>query len=163
MLTITFIPENGSFTSAAQDYSNIWALDGDRITAAIESAAQLTFKETAIEAIVFEGKSQSSPMKLRASYDNDTKKATIVHELLHRISFEYMLDLPVKGEDLSLGLHKQIYLLLYDIWVDLYGKQFADEQVEVESQRVSIYRAAWQWALGLSGSERKAKFRELSN
>lgn len=65
-----------------------------------------------------------------------------------------MLDLPVKGDELSLGLHKQIDLPLYDIWADLYGQKFADDQVKIESARTLRYKEAWDWALGMPRNER---------
>jgi hypothetical protein len=162
MIGLNFVPENDEFAEAAREYEAIWQAEGDRIAAAIEHATGLQFKEEAIRVTVYEGISQSYPdMKLRASYDKPTKTATLVHELLHRLSNEYMLDLPVKGEPLQLGLHKQIDLVLYDLWTDLYGKEFADGQVTIESNRVDMYKAAWEWALNLSRQQRAAAFGEL--
>lgn len=127
----------------------------------IEDITSLKFKDKVIDAIIFEGISQSRPMKFRASYDDETKKATIIHESLHRISGDNMLSLPEPDEDLSLGLHKQIYLVLYDLWVLLYGKQAADRQVSLESSRTPMYKDAWDWALSLSKGERTQGFAKL--
>ena len=101
-------------------------------------------------------------MRLRASYDDETKKATIVHELLHRISADYMLPFPEPNDDLSLAIHKQIYLVLYDLWVQLFGKVAADRQLALESSRSLIYKNAWEWALGLSKEQRAERFAKLS-
>ncbi len=161
MLAIAFIPESAEFTKASKEYDNIWLEQGADIILAIENATGLDFKETATNATVFEGISQSHPLKLRASYDADTKKASLIHELLHRISSDYMLKLPVATDDLSLGLHKQIDLVLYDIWCTLYGKQFADQQVKIESQRSKLYEEAWGWALQFSAQELSKMFSEL--
>lgn len=162
MVDITFEPEGLKFAAAAKAYAEIWKAEATRIVSAIEDLTGLPFQESNIGAVVFEGNSQSNPvMKLRASYDAGTKKATLAHELLHRLSVEYMLDLPVKGDGLALGLHRQIDLVLYDLWVRLYGTTFADEQVAVESTRTPMYKEAWDWALALSPLERRARFAEL--
>jgi len=82
----------------------------------------LKFDGNEVKAIVFEGTRESGyrerPMRLRASYLPDTKKATLIHELGHRLES----DLFRKGDD-----HPYLFLWIYDIWVKLYGRQFADE------------------------------------
>ena len=57
--------------------------------------------------------------------------------------------------------HSVLFLILYDIWVGLYGKKFADEQVEVEKKRRGPYPAAWEFALSMTKKERESKFREI--
>ena len=57
--------------------------------------------------------------------------------------------------------HSVLFLILYDIWVDLYGNKFADEQVEVEKKRRGPYPAAWTYALSMTREERKKKFAEF--
>jgi hypothetical protein len=56
-----------------------------------------------------------------------------------------------------------LFLVLYDIWEKLYGKEFADKMVDVEEQRKGIYdyEAAWKWALAMTKEERATKFRNL--
>ena len=92
---ITFVPQSDSFAAATHEYERLWADEGARIVAAMEQVSGLSFvypafADTAITAIVFEGMSNSgyreSPMHLRASYTPDTKKATLIHELGHRVS-----------------------------------------------------------------------------
>ena len=163
MLNISFTPDNPEFSEAAKEYAAIWAKDGKRITDAIENSVRKRFNVKDIQAIVFEGISQSNPLKLRASYDRNTKSATLVHELLHIISAEYMFKLPGKEDELSIGLHKQIDLVLYDIWLELYGEQFAHKQVAIESKRTAIYKEAWNWALDFSKPKRHSMFLDLSN
>ena len=53
------------------------------------------------------------------------KKATLVHEMGHRLSFL----LPRTAE---LDDHRLLYLFLYDVWTDLYGRAFADRMVAIE-------------------------------
>ena len=74
-------------------------------------------------------------MLLRASYPTETKRGTLVHELAHRLA----ADVPFKGDH-----HELIFLFVYDVWVDLWGQPFADDQVRIESLRKgsSITRAS---------------------
>ena len=160
---LRFQPESHEdvLTQAADEYSEIWREHGQMIVEALERRVGLPFKEPLVEVAVFEGISQSHPMKLRASYDRETKGATIVHELSHRLSSEYKIPFPENSGDVPLELHKTIYLFLYDTWVELFGQDVADRQVAVESARTPIYESAWQWALNLSESERASRLREL--
>ena len=162
MLKLKFTPENKNSVEAAKSYAKIWQKEGNRIVTAIENSTNLEFKDKFIEVTVFEGISQSHPMKLRASYDDETKTATLVHELLHRISADYMLKKPDPIDDLSLGLHKQIDLVLYDLWTGLFGEDVANRQVENESSRTALYKQAWEWALSLSKKQRAEIFAKLN-
>ena len=93
------------------------------------------------------------PMQLRASYPAATKRATLVHELGHRL----MGDLVPP----SIEHHSIIFLFVYDVWVELWGQQFADEQVAVERQRTGTdYDGLWRAALAWSREERAARFEE---
>jgi hypothetical protein len=103
-----------------------------------------------------EGVSESGyrdrPMRLRASYPPDTKKATLIHELGHRLESGLF---PRSEDD-----HQYLFLWIYDVWVKLYGRQFANEQVAVEKARGRIYPAAWETALALTAEQRASKWRE---
>ncbi len=161
MIKIEFVPESESFTPAASEYADIWNADGSRVVEAIQTVTGLPLEEE-VQAVVFEGISRSHPLKFRASYDRETKAATIVHELLHRVCVANHLKLPVDDEDRGIAAHKQIDLALYDIWRSLYGQEFADRQVAIESERANgKYREAWGWALSMSEQERQAKFASL--
>ncbi len=144
---IDFEPESRRFESATEQYREIWRTEGERISAALEKATGLHMEPGPIRAIVFEGISNSGykryPMYMRASYPPDTKRATLVHELSHRlISDRVSKDF----ED-----HPVIFLFVYDVWVALWGQDFADAQVAVESDRTGHYdyRGAWRDALAL--------------
>ena len=135
----------------------------------MESLSGLEFAETDIKVTVFEGISNSglvgTPIKLRASYPTDSKKAALIHELGHRLNFQ----LVVKPK--GLDNHRILYLYLYDVWVALYGSSFADEQVAVESGRTLPipfkwftgydYRSAWKWALSLTPEVRAAMLSDI--
>ena len=92
------------------------------------------------------------PMMLRASYPEPTKRATLVHELGHR------LQVGVAGD---MDEHEVLFLWLYDVWVELWGQRFADEQVVVERARGGPYPKAWDAALALDRSARAKRFRAL--
>ena len=161
-VTIKFTPEEGKFAAAAAEYQTMWKAEGDKMIDALEKVSGLKFNETGFEAIVFEGVSRSgrpggSPMKMRASYPPDTKKATLIHEIGHR----HISQLEKRPSDID--EHSVLFLILYDIWVDLYGKKFADAQVEIEKARRGPYPAAWAWALAMTRKERESKFKEIVN
>jgi hypothetical protein len=160
---ISFTPESDNFTAAATEYTALWKREGPGIIAAMERVSGIRFDsppyaDTAITAIIFEGASSSGfrdkPMRLRASYPEPTKRATLVHELGHR------LQIGVAGTE---DEHEVLFLWVYDVWVALWGKQFADEQVLVEKARRGPYPRAWDAALALSASERAAKFTQLKD
>jgi hypothetical protein len=117
----------------------------------MERVSGLKFVEKELKAVIYEGPSNSgfgsSPMNLRASYPTDVKKATLVHELSHRMNSQ------LKDE------HRILFLYLYDVREILYGKDFADQQVEVEKGRKGLYdyESAWNWALSMNKDERASR------
>ena len=157
-LRLTFVPESDTFVAAAREYERIWATDGDRIVRAMEETSGLTFRDTVVTAIVYEGISfsgfRATPMRLRASYPPDTKRATLIHELGHRLQSGLFR----RDEE----EHGPLFLWLYDVWVALYGEPFAAAQVEVEKRRRGPYPQAWDAALALSAAQRAAQWRELA-
>ena len=156
---IEFEPSRRSHASATEEYRRIWAEDGERIAAAFEKFTSLQLERGPIRAIVFDGVSSSGypgwPMRMRADLAPDTKRATLVHELAHRLISPLV---PRRFED-----HPIIFLFVYDVWVELWGKAFADEQVEVESSRRGRYdyAGAWRDALALGKEERARRWAEF--
>jgi hypothetical protein len=57
--------------------------------------------------------------------------------------------------------HAPLFLWLYDVWVALYGEEFAKREVDVEKRRRGPYPKAWDEALALSSAERAAKWRAI--
>lgn len=156
-LHLRFSAVADSFQAAAREYDSLWAIDGDRVTHSLEAAAHLTFADigdTVIRVLVFEGASTSGyherPMQLRASYPPATKKATLMHELGHRL--ESHLFRAAEND------HPFLFLWLYDAWIDVYGEDFAQQQVGIEKRRGGVYPAAWDSALALSHAERVARW-----
>lgn len=160
-IKMNFTPESEKYAEAARQYREIWDAEGGKMIEATEIVSGLKFFETEIAVIVFEGASSSGfgdePMKLRASYPLEVKKATLIHELGHRLNSQ------LKSRPKDMDEHRVLFLYLYDVWARLYGRSFADRMVEVEKKRKGIYdyETAWNWALSLSEEERAAKFREI--
>jgi imidazolonepropionase-like amidohydrolase len=158
-LELEVTAEAPSHEAAAVEYREIWDSQGPRIVEAMERATGLRFEAGPIPVVVYEGPSSSGfgaePMRMRASYSRATKQATLVHELAHRLISELV---PQSFED-----HPVIFLFVYDVWVELWGQPFADEQVAVESARRGSYdyESAWKEALALTPEERAARFRQF--
>ena len=115
-VSIQFEPETQSsaFIQAAAEYAALWKAEGARMLEVMERVTGVTFAEREIKAIVFEGASSSgfgqSPMRMRASYPPDVKKATLIHELLHRMLGRVRVTAEIDE-------HRKLFLVLYDIWV----------------------------------------------
>ena len=157
---VTFSPESEQFAQATKEYQALWDSEGKKIIEAMEKVSGVEFREDEVRAIVYEGVSWSGrgsePMKLRASYPSDVKKATLIYELGHRLVGRIPTTKEIDG-------HRVLFLVLYDIWESLYGKDFADKMVEVEKKRKGLYDydSAWKWALSMSKENRAAKFKAL--
>ena len=158
MISMNFIPifNDKNFVSATEEYKTIWSADSGKIIQAIESTTALEFEEKRIAVLVFEGVSSSGKnandlMKLRASYSTEVKKCTLIHELSHRLLFGFKFDTSEDG-------HKILNLFLFDVWKQLYGEEFANKMVDVESQRTDMYKNAWKYALSMTPDERKEAF-----
>jgi hypothetical protein len=160
-VSMTFTPQDQTFAEAAEAYRSVWAADGSRIVEAMERGTGLTFRESHVNAVIFEGTSQSGaddrPMYLRASYAADVKKASLVHEHGHRL----IAQLTTRPADLD--EHRVLNLFLYDVLEGLWGKDFADQQVAFESGLRGLYdyETAWKWALSLSKAERASRFADI--
>ncbi len=158
-LQVNFTASAEKFGAATEEYRAIWAKDAVRIVTAMERATGLRFEPGPIEVSVYEGTSYSGerggrPMLLRASYPQETKRGTLVHELAHRLA----ADVPFTGDH-----HDLIFLFVYDVWVDLWGKPFADQQVRIEGLRKGIvdYEGVWKRTLALSADERARRWQEI--
>lgn len=155
---VSFTPVSPEYAEAAGEYRRLWQSEGDRIVAAMEAATGLAFPTARVDAIVSEGRPMASfdgrTIRLRASYSPAYKKATLAHEIGHRLAFT----LP-RGE--GLDDHRLLYLFLYDVWTDLYGQAFADRMVSIERRIGPTYEAAWSWALAMTRAERRARLATL--
>ena len=161
MIKIRFIPifEDDEFIDAVNEYTQIWDAEGTKILDVFKKITNLSFIENRIAVVVYEGisfsgRTPNDVMKLRASYDADTKKGTLIHELSHRLLFN--IKNRVEEDE-----HKTIYLFLFDVWVELYGEDFAKKMVQIEMNRGENYMSAWNYALSLTNTQRSDKFLSL--
>jgi hypothetical protein len=152
--------DSAPLEAAAEEYRAIWARDGAGIVATMERVSGLRFRETSVPVRIVTGPSSSGygakPMRLRGSYPEPTKRATLIHELGHRLQN----DLFTREED----DHPALFLWLYEVWAALYGPEFARQQVEVESARTGgrhDYRGMWAVAMAMDSSGRATAWREL--
>ena len=160
---MTFTPQDQTFAEAAEAYRRLWVDEGSRIIEAMERGTGLTYLEKHVNAVIFEGPSSSGfgerPMYLRASYPSDVKRSALVHEHGHRLIAQLAVRPPELDE------HRVLFLFLYDVWTSLWGKDFADQQVAIESDRRGLYdyETAWKWALSLSKDQRTSRFMAIVN
>jgi hypothetical protein len=157
---MNFVPVGEPFAPAAAEYRRLWCVEGGRIVAALEATSGFPFPSVAIDAFV----SSAAPMTaldgrtmwLRASYPEYYKRATLVHELGHRLAFT--MKRPVGLDD-----HRLLNLFLFDAWTDLYGRDFAERMVGIERRILGRYdyAAAWDWALAMTRDQRQARLAEL--
>lgn len=161
MLKINFHPDSDleDFHTGVAEYEKIWKEEGERITTAWTKITGLNFRENFINATVFHCRGYSHPLTLRHTLDLGRKKAVLVHELGHRLLYKLIK----MGAQSSLLRHKVLFLALYDVLVDLYGDEFAQETVAWDKELDkkfgnNIYSEAWDYALSFSPEERKREF-----
>jgi hypothetical protein len=158
---VEFTPLSAADQWDARTYQAIWAEFGPRIIAAFETVTCLPFAEPRVGAIVAEDVSHSGgpehPMQLRASYVRAVKQATLVHELGHRHLWQLAERLD------GIDGHMTLYLVLDEVWAQVWGREFAAKRIESESdwQASYDYRKAWQWARSLPAAERARLWDQL--
>jgi len=159
-MKINFIPDSDrqDFSQAVAEYQEVWNQYKDKIVDAWERMTGLKFKESEINAIVYEGRSQSHPFLLRSNLDVERKATVLVHELGHRIIYKRQ-NIP---EINSLENHKTLFLVLYEVFEKVFDNEVADRAVEWDCVNLSpeVYKAAWDWAFEFSKEERAEKFKE---
>jgi len=161
MTLLRFIPkfEDPDLLQATAQYKEIWTADGERIEKTFKKYTNLSLCEERIAVIVYEGVSFSGRnpddlMRLRASYTEEVKKGTLIHELAHRLTFNLNYNAIVDE-------HEIINLFLYDVWVELYGTDFADQMVKHEKNLNSRYADAWDKTLVLPKEARQEKWQQF--
>jgi hypothetical protein len=156
--TLEFSAQGSEYQAAADEYATIWAADGVRILSSLQRATGVTLPDGKIEVIVFEGVSNSGrpggPMHLRASYPYAVKQAAVVHELAHR----YVEALALRNSCFE-DVHELLALLLSDVWGQLWGSSFVEDQSAVEAARSERYRRAWAGVLEMAPAARNRKLR----
>lgn len=161
-MKITFYPStnDADLIEAAKEYQNIWDADSDKIIDTYQKLSGLSFKTEAINAIVHSGKTYSHPLTLRSNLDAMEKRLTLVHELGHWL----FVDNNIKFKDNSdrwLEAERQMFLILFDVCVELVGEKETLIQVEKDKKKRRLYIDSWEWALSFTKEERQHKFEEL--
>ena len=155
-LSLSFEPADARFEAATQEYREIWSAHGARIEKLLEEATGASLSSERISVVVFEGISSSGedgkPMRMRASYAPAVKRATLVHELTHRYLDALNLDLTCFDD-----IHDVVSLVLVGVWEELWGREFVEEQAEVEIALSTRYAEAWAGVLEMNGEERARK------
>ena len=158
---LTFTAVSPRFEASARLYESRWRAEGERIAAALEAAAGISFPAGPIEVFVRDGAPMTAfdgrTIRLRANYSPDDWRAAISHELGHRLA-------QALPRTAGIDDHRLLYLFLYDALTDLYGPAFADRVVSVERRFVDAYDydAAWRWALAMTREERLAMLRRIA-
>ena len=156
--SVSFEPAGERFAPAADEYRALWAAEGPDIVAAMEAATGLSFPQAPVEAIVSATPPMTAyhgrEMRLRAGYPRAYKRAALTHEMGHLLA----LAMPRAA---GVDDHGLLYLFLYDVWTDLYGRDYADRMVRLERRIGPEYDGAWAWALAMTREERQARLQAL--
>jgi len=160
-MKLNFYPESDiqDYTGAVDFFQNIWKKEGNKIISKWEEITNLKFYENEINVVVGNFRSQSHPLSLRFDNEDEIKKATLVHELGHRILYKRVKGMGMKS---SLVRHKFLNLVLYDVFIELYGKDFTEKVIEWDAtlgieNGQSLYKEAWDWALQYKTKEERQK------
>ncbi|MDX1394897.1 MAG: hypothetical protein R3195_10910 [Gemmatimonadota bacterium] len=162
-IELAFTASDPQLEEATVEYRELWAAEGDEIVRALERWSGLEFAVDRVPVEVMEGPSWAgtASMGMRASYPPETKRGTLAHELGH-ILIGDLIPEDEEGEPVY-DHHAFMYLFLYEAWIDLWGQEFADGQVAVESRRRGIndYEGKWRAALAMTAAERRAELESL--
>ncbi|OGN07373.1 MAG: hypothetical protein A3B86_01320 [Candidatus Yanofskybacteria bacterium RIFCSPHIGHO2_02_FULL_38_22b] len=90
LMEIKFYPDSDleDFRESVLEYQKIWDENSSQIISSWESHSGLKFRESYINAIVWDGISASHPLSLRYDLLPDGKKDTLAHELGHRLLYK---------------------------------------------------------------------------
>ncbi len=168
-MIINFYPEsdNPKFEKASREYAKLWEEEGTSIQKTIENISGLKFKEKIINALIFDNVSYSVPLQLTANITLERKRGALVHELCHRLAVGNNMEVE-RGKTYNswiLAIHKHIDLILYDVWIKLYGENFAKREIKYEiglwnSKGISPYKIAWDFALSMTKEKRQKEFKK---
>ncbi len=165
MIKINFYPESDrvDYTEGVKEYEQIWKDEGERIINKWEEVTGLKFKETEINAIIGPFRSCSHPLTLRFNLPFKQKHAVLVHEIGHRILFGNTI------HKHTLHTHKILFLVLWDVFIELYGQELLDVSISFDKDREMAlssdsrpYTEAWDWSMQYkTKEERQEMFRKI--
>lgn len=161
-MVITFYPStnNAQLIEASDEYQNIWKNNEQIIIDSYRSISGLSFNTEAINALVYDGRSFSHPLILRSTLSAQDKYLNLIHELGHWLLKDNKF-LVQYGSNHSLEVHKQLFLILYDVLTLIVGEEKAEANVRREKKHGQHYVDAWNWALSFTKEKRAEKFNEL--
>ena len=157
---VTFTPLEQRFEETTAWYRELWRAEGARIMVALERVSGFAFPDRPLEIILRDARPMTgygcSAIRLRGTYTGPTAVGTLIHELGHCLTAR----MPRTS---GLDDHRLLYLFLYDVWTELYGRDFADRMVRLERRIPDRYDydAAWTWALRMTREQRQARLRAL--
>lgn len=161
-LKLIFMASDSTTVSEKNEYDSIWYSESKKIVEAMERISGMNFIDTLVIAHVVDMPSNSgglgTPMRLRSSYPTLIKQGTLIHELGHRLHF------CLKRRTKDFNDHELLFLYLYDVWLDLYGEEFAQLQIKAENKRsnkTNNYKEMWEKALKLGADGRKIKLKQM--
>ncbi|MES2216067.1 MAG: hypothetical protein V4481_02115 [Patescibacteria group bacterium] len=157
-MKITFLPYSNEldYSQAIKEFEEIWATYGEKIIQGWENSTGFKYRETEMNALVYNGISHAPPLALRYNVELDRKKSTLVHELGH-----CLLNRRLKATDTE-TVHKILFLPLFDLFKEIFGEQFLKETIEWDSKLHPKYKMAWEFAGSFQNKEeRLGKFGEM--
>ena len=161
-IRLDFRPNDDAVPAAARDYERIWLAEGPRMVRVMEAVSGLSFAATLdrraalhveIVARADCAGDRDDVLQLPDGRSDDARKAMLTHELGHRLQAGLLGDV---ADD-----HVPLYLWLYDVWVQLYGRDFADAQVAAERRRGGAQQKAWDAVGTLTGAQRAARWQAI--
>lgn len=161
MIHLSFVPEADlpELQATAENYQRLWLEFGSSIVESAKKITGLDFASHKIVATVHNGHSQSHPLMLQATTNRQRSRGDLVHELVHILLVDNNIHSNVIGDsNHGRAVHKLLDLVLYDIYIKVYGRTFARDQVALEKSQNPDYEDAWQWALSKNYEERQLAF-----
>lgn len=167
-MKLNIFTDDDKYNMHLQEYIVIWEKEGHRIIESFEKIIGLQFKEKEIDLLINSGFNDSNSSgdkigdKMHFRHNNRCKIGTFLHELSHRFITEYDLENVSKRVMEFDDIHEIIDLFLYDVIVDLYGRDAADMRVEYESSfEEPEYCNSWKKTLKLSFEERQDLLKKI--
>lgn len=168
-MVINFYPDSDALglAEAAQEYKKVWEKKGEIIVAEIEKVSGVRFTRKFINAIIWlEEYGWSFPLALSYSTPPDQKAKEIAHELCHRLMAQNKIE---TKKFTRVETHKQINLILYDIFLNLYGEEETKKRIEYEinlwiktggKKEDNPYITAWNYVTKMTKEQRAKEFKK---
>ncbi|OGH11394.1 MAG: hypothetical protein A3B38_01030 [Candidatus Levybacteria bacterium RIFCSPLOWO2_01_FULL_36_13] len=167
-MVINFYPDSDAqgLAEAVEEYKKLWEKEGNKIVAEIEKISGLKFTRKFLSAIIWlEEYGWSFPLSFSYSTPPEQREMEITHELCHRLVIQNKIETKTFTVEET---HKQIFLILYDIFLNLWGEKKTKNRIEYEiglwaktgKKGQSPYKRAWDWALSMTKEQRAEEFKK---